>query len=354
MALRRTPHHHRDFRFPTVGDADVRVAAKGSPACTSPPTVAVGDSPHCSSPALLPALLLALAAGWAVASAPSADTLIATQRVAARLDAAAALALAGVGGEALALVEDARSRAEELPSQAAGVAGLRSAAEAAARAAGVGDASALRTAARRGADAAAAALAARADDEAGAQALAALVRDVEREAAEAGRDGDAAAPALARALAARARSMLAVLPLPDAATAALDGLDRGLADEPVDAAKVERATDALLASLGTAPAADRTARYLSTIRADLATAVSAYRRGDAAAAEDRLIDAYLENFEYLEAPLEAVDHDLMEDLEHALRDDLRAMLRSGAPTDAFERAVRAVVSDLARAEAALR
>lgn len=296
-------------------------------------------------------LAFVLATGGALASAPPVDALLASQRVAARLQAATALARDGRDHDARQLVDDALRLAD---TAAPGDAAWRAAASDAQRAVGAGDSAALDAAARRGADAAHAAMAAQADEDAARQVLVALVRDAVREAGEAVEGGDAEPLTLARALTGRARAVATVLRLPGAAAAGLDALTRALADAPPDAGAVERAADALLASLGAAATQDRTAHYMATIRTDLAAAVRAYRAGDAATAEDRLIDAYLENFEYLEAPLGAVDHELMQGLERALRDDLRTMLHSGASADAFEQATEAVVSDLARAETALR
>ena len=49
--------------------------------------------------------------------------------------------------------------------------------------------------------------------------------------------------------------------------------------------------------------------------------------GDRAAAEDQVAEAYVSHFEEVEGPLEKVDHELKEELEEAIGDELRR--RSG-------------------------
>ncbi len=55
--------------------------------------------------------------------------------------------------------------------------------------------------------------------------------------------------------------------------------------------------------------------------------------GDYAAAEERAIVAYLDNFEYLEPAIDKVDKDLLYALEIDMRENLRGMIRDGDPPD---------------------
>ncbi|HEX7021597.1 MAG TPA: hypothetical protein VF171_01990 [Trueperaceae bacterium] len=93
--------------------------------------------------------------------------------------------------------------------------------------------------------------------------------------------------------------------------------------------------------------------YFTRIEKLLAEAEAAYEAGDKDAATEALIEAYLENFEYLEAPLGAVDHDAMEALEMTLRENLPALVAQGVPAEAFEVAVDDALTHLDQAEALL-
>lgn len=59
-------------------------------------------------------------------------------------------------------------------------------------------------------------------------------------------------------------------------------------------------------------------------------AVAAYEAGDADDALELATAAYLEHFELVEGPLEAVDEELTELLEDKIREDLRALISAGA------------------------
>ncbi|MEW6422348.1 MAG: hypothetical protein AB1511_11580, partial [Deinococcota bacterium] len=75
-------------------------------------------------------------------------------------------------------------------------------------------------------------------------------------------------------------------------------------------------------------AKSRNATYFANIGRLLAAAKSHYEGGMSDAAEEALIDAYLENFEHLEGPLAKKDQALETKLERTLREDLRALLKS--------------------------
>jgi hypothetical protein len=95
-------------------------------------------------------------------------------------------------------------------------------------------------------------------------------------------------------------------------------------------------------------------REVRETRSGLEQALAAYRRGDAAAAEDQVSEAYVSHFEEVEGPLEKVDPELNEELEDGIREGLREQVRSRKPVARVEKAFRAIFAQLDRAEAALR
>jgi hypothetical protein len=89
-------------------------------------------------------------------------------------------------------------------------------------------------------------------------------------------------------------------------------------------------------------------------REALKAALATYKRGDKAAAQEQVAEAYVSHFEEVEGPLGDKDHELMEDIEHAIADDLRASMKAGKPVADVEAQVDTIVADLDKAEAALR
>jgi hypothetical protein len=86
----------------------------------------------------------------------------------------------------------------------------------------------------------------------------------------------------------------------------------------------------------------------------LNAALATYKRGDKAGAQEQVAEAYVSHFEEVEEPLDAKNHELKEDLEHAISDELRANMKAGKPAAAIEAQVKSIVADLDKAEAALR
>ena len=82
-------------------------------------------------------------------------------------------------------------------------------------------------------------------------------------------------------------------------------------------------------------------------------ALAKYADGDAKAAEELVGDAYLEHFEEVEHPLEEVDEELMEDLEHTISTEIRTKMKDGAPAAEVEQLIAATKADLDRAKATL-
>lgn len=89
---------------------------------------------------------------------------------------------------------------------------------------------------------------------------------------------------------------------------------------------------------------------IGEIRTMLDDAVEQYRGGDAEAAETTVGDVYLEHFERVEHPLEEVDHEFMEELEHTISTTIRERIKQGAPADEVEQLVAETKQALARAE----
>ena len=61
-------------------------------------------------------------------------------------------------------------------------------------------------------------------------------------------------------------------------------------------------------------------QYFTTIRMLLSNVTSEVKRGDYAQADQYAITAYLDNYEYLEAPIEKHDPDLMASIEEEMRE----------------------------------
>src|SRR5918996_1442607 len=92
-------------------------------------------------------------------------------------------------------------------------------------------------------------------------------------------------------------------------------------------------------------------QYFTTIRnllSDVVTEVKEnrdYRQADKAA-----MTAYLDNYEYLEAPIERLNATLMEDIEIDMREELRDMLKEEQPIAAIENFVDGILVKLSTAE----
>ena len=103
-------------------------------------------------------------------------------------------------------------------------------------------------------------------------------------------------------------------------------------DTPFDtvasvASAIERDFTEELTLSGGSESASEQAKYFSTIRDLLNSTIVSVNEGDYEAADATAIKAYLDNFEYLEAPIEKHDPDLMLDIEIEMREELRQMIR---------------------------
>jgi hypothetical protein len=75
-----------------------------------------------------------------------------------------------------------------------------------------------------------------------------------------------------------------------------------------------------------------------------------YADGNTDEALSHATKAYLDEYEYLEAPISQYDDELMEKIEIMLREDLRKMIKDGAPTDDVNAHIDAILQNLDEAE----
>ncbi|MEM3159258.1 MAG: FTR1 family protein [Nitrososphaera sp.] len=94
-------------------------------------------------------------------------------------------------------------------------------------------------------------------------------------------------------------------------------------------------------------------QYFATIRELLAKVVDSVKAGDYKAADQAAITAYLDNYEYLEAPIEKHNPDLMVTIEIEMREELRRMIKAGDSPSDIEEFVNGILPKLDEAEAIL-
>lgn len=92
---------------------------------------------------------------------------------------------------------------------------------------------------------------------------------------------------------------------------------------------------------------------IGQVRSGLARALATYKTGDASAADEQVGDTYLQHFELVEGPLDTADHELKEQLEDTIREELRAQIRADAGAAEVSRLVREIDAKLDEAEQAL-
>ena len=86
--------------------------------------------------------------------------------------------------------------------------------------------------------------------------------------------------------------------------------------------------------------------YIDRIIELLDEAVAAYEAGDAQEAKALAIEAYLDNYEFIEADIEEDDPELMEKIETDIRIDLVSMIDDGRPASEIELHVSMIKGDL--------
>jgi high-affinity iron transporter len=91
-------------------------------------------------------------------------------------------------------------------------------------------------------------------------------------------------------------------------------------------------------------------KYFTAIRELLASAVDKVKVGDYKQADQNAISAYLDNYEYLEAPIEKHDPELMGDIEVEMREELRAMIKAQESPEEIEAFVNGILVKLDKAE----
>ena len=109
-------------------------------------------------------------------------------------------------------------------------------------------------------------------------------------------------------------------------------------DEVADPGTVETLAGGIIHEIdeitGTTEEGDDLLDYVETIETLLMDAKSEYRNGNGVLALSYATKAYLDNYEFLEGPLvEAGERELMEEVEILMREELRNMIRNGAPVE---------------------
>ena len=93
--------------------------------------------------------------------------------------------------------------------------------------------------------------------------------------------------------------------------------------------------------------------YFDTIDRLLITSQAAYTNGDSDLAFELVSEAYLDNYEFLEAPIGEVDSDLMLKIEDNMREELRNMIKDNSSNNLINAQISMIVKDLDTAESLL-
>ena len=95
---------------------------------------------------------------------------------------------------------------------------------------------------------------------------------------------------------------------------------------------------------------DPSVMYTETARNLLNQVSTEYKKGNFSGAEELATLAYLDNFEYVEAPLEKKGAgDIMKQLEDMMRKDLRSMIKDEVPFEKLNSHINATNAKLAEA-----
>ena len=95
-------------------------------------------------------------------------------------------------------------------------------------------------------------------------------------------------------------------------------------------------------------------QYFATIRTLLSNVTSEVNNGNYEQADQYAVSAYLDNYEYLEAPIEKHDPDLMVTIEEEMREELRRMIEARESVESIEAFVNGILVKLDRAEEQLK
>jgi hypothetical protein len=99
---------------------------------------------------------------------------------------------------------------------------------------------------------------------------------------------------------------------------------------------------------------DQAIAEIAKVKTSLDAAVAAVEKGDAKQADEILSEGYVEHFEKVEGPLEKVDAELKEELEHTLATTIRDKVKGGASAGEVQALVASAKADLDTAEGKLR
>jgi high-affinity iron transporter len=109
-------------------------------------------------------------------------------------------------------------------------------------------------------------------------------------------------------------------------------------------------TTATTATAEVAAGPEQAIAEIAEVRKLLDEGLAAYKKGDAAEAEELVTSAYLEHFELVEGPLEDVDPELNEELEELIRETTRDAISSGEPASKVEGLIKRANKGLDEAE----
>ncbi|MFN3654278.1 MAG: hypothetical protein ACK4TO_03010, partial [Candidatus Nitrosotenuis sp.] len=90
--------------------------------------------------------------------------------------------------------------------------------------------------------------------------------------------------------------------------------------------------------------------YFENIRQLLANVSEEYANGNTDAALSLATKAYLDNYEFLEAPIAMQDETLMEEIEIMMREELRDMIKAGADASEISAHINVLLEKLEQAE----
>ena len=126
-------------------------------------------------------------------------------------------------------------------------------------------------------------------------------------------------------------------------------------DAPFDtvasiASAIERDFTEELTLSGGSESGSEQAKYFSTIRDLLNSTIASVNNGNYKDADATAIKAYLDNFEYLEVPIEKHDADLMLDIEVEMREELRQLIMEERSSQEINSFITSILGKLDQAE----
>lgn len=92
-------------------------------------------------------------------------------------------------------------------------------------------------------------------------------------------------------------------------------------------------------------------QYVDNIRDLLEQSKTKYAEGDIEEAKRLAMKAYIDNYEYLEDPVEEQNEELNDELEIMLREELQALMRKNAPLEQVEEKIDAILERITIVEA---